>query len=197
MIARLRGTIGARSGDLVTIGTAGGVSYEVAVPIGVLERLPPAGQEVHLHTVLVVREDGWLLFGFDAPEDRVVFQRLLSASGVGPRLALSLMSSLGGDRVVKAVKQSDIAALCTVSGVGKKKAERMVLELKDRMRDLAVEGGVAGVGSAGDQAIKALVRLGYAPGEADGAVRSVLATNGTAQAPEVIRGALDILSRGV
>ena len=196
MIAAIRGTVSARAGDLVTIATAGGVSYEVAVPVSVLESLPPAGGEVHLHTVLIVREDGWSLFGFDTPETRVVFQRLLGASGVGPRLALSLISALGSERVVRAIKEGDLAALCTVSGIGKKKAERMVLELKDRMRDLEVEGGADSMDSAGDRAIRALVKLGYGQLEADGAVRSVLASNGTADTAEVLRGALELLSRG-
>jgi Holliday junction DNA helicase RuvA len=196
VIAALRGTLAVRSGDLVTVATPGGVSYEVAVPLSVLEHLPPPGGDVHLHTVLVVREDGWSLFGFNTPEERAVFQRLLGASGVGPRLALSLVSSLGGDRVVRAVKEGDIAALCTVSGIGKKKAERMVLELKDRMRDLEVEGGAEEIDSSGDQAIRALVKLGYGQLEADTAVRSVLASNGTADASEIIRSALEMLSRG-
>lgn len=196
MIAAVRGTVAARTGDLVTVATAGGVSYEIAVPLTVLERLPSAGGEIHLYTVLVVREDGWALFGFDAPEDRNVFQRVLSASGVGPRLALSLMSALGGDRVVRAITEGDLAALCTVSGIGKKKAERMVLELKDRMRDLEVAGAPEGPSTAGDQAIRALVRLGYGQLEADEAVRSVLASNGAADTTDIIRGALDLLSRG-
>jgi Holliday junction DNA helicase RuvA len=196
MIAGVRGTVAARSGDLVTIATAGGVSYEMAVPRSVLEQLPPAGGEVQLHTVLVVREDGWSLFGFGAAEERSVFQRLLGASGVGPRLALSLLSALGSDRVVRAIKEGDLAALCTVSGVGKKKAERMVLELRDRMGDLEVTGGPTRTDTVGDQAMKALVSLGYGQMEADGAVRSVLAANGTTDTGEIIRGALELLARG-
>lgn len=196
MIAAIRGTVSSRAGDLVTIATPGGVSYEVAVPISVLERLPPAGGEVHLHTVPIVREDGWSLFGFDTLETRAVFQRLLGASGVGPRLALSLISALGSERVVRAIKEGDLAALCTVSGVGKKKGERMILELKDRMRDLEVEGDPGSMDSAGDRAIRALVKLGYGQLEADGAVRSVLASNGTTDTAEVLREALELLSRG-
>ena len=196
MIASVRGTVTARSGDLVTIATAGGVSYEMAVPLGVLEQLPPAGGEVHLHTVLVVREDGWALFGFETADERIVFQRLLGASGVGPRLALGLLSALGSDRVVRAIAEGDLAALCTVSGVGKKKAERMVLELKDRMGDLEITGEPTGIGSAGDQSVKALLTLGYGQMEADGAVRTVLAANGTADTGDVIRSALELLARG-
>ncbi len=194
MIAAVTGTVTAHEGDLVTIATTSGVSYQVAVPLGVLERLPRPGGELHLHTVLVVREDSWSLFGFDATEDRAVFQQLLGASGVGPRLALSLISSLGGNRVVRAIADSDIAALCTVSGVGKKKAERLVLELKDRMRDLEVDGRAAGVGSLGDQTIKALINLGYGHLESDNAVRTVLASNGAAPIQQVIKGALELLS---
>lgn len=196
MIASVRGTVTARSGDLVTIATAGGVSYEMAVPLGVLEQLPPAGGEVHLHTVLVVREDGWALFGFETADERIVFQRLLGANGVGPRLALGLLSALGSDRVVRAIAEGDLAALCTVSGVGKKKAERMVLELKDRMGDLEITGEPTGIGSAGDQSVKALLTLGYGQMEADGAVRTVLAANGTADTADVIRSALELLVRG-
>ncbi len=194
MIAAVTGTVTAHERDLVTIATTSGVSYQVAVPLGVLERLPRPGGELHLHTVLVVREDSWSLFGFDATEDRAVFQQLLGASGVGPRLALSLISSLGGNRVVRAIADSDIAALCTVSGVGKKKAERLVLELKDRMRDLEVDGRAAGVGSLGDQTIKALINLGYGHLESDNAVRTVLASNGAAPIQQVIKGALELLS---
>lgn len=196
MIAGVRGTVTARSGDLVTIATAGGVSYEMAVPRSVLEQLPPAGGEVHLHTVLVVRDDGWALFGFETADERIVFQRLLGASGVGPRLALGLLSALGSDRVVRAIAEGDLAALCTVSGVGKKKAERMVLELKDRMSDLEITGEPTGIGSAGDQSVKALLTLGYGQMEADGAVRTVLAANGTADTADVIRSALELLVRG-
>lgn len=196
MIAAVRGTIAARDGDLVTIATPGGVSYQLSVPLDVLEHLPRMGAEVHLHTVLVVREDSWALFGFDAPNERAVFQRLLGATGVGPRLALSLMSSLGGDRVVRAMTENDIAALCTVSGVGKKKAERMVLELKDRMRDLETEGGVSSIGSVGEQAVAALINLGYGQLESADAVRAVSASNGTALIDEMIRNALTLLSVG-
>jgi Holliday junction DNA helicase RuvA len=196
VIAAVRGTVAARDGDLVTIATPSGVSYRVAVPLDVLGRLPRTGTEVHLHTVLVVREDSWSLFGFDAPNEKAVFQRLLGATGVGPRLALSLISALGGGRVVRAVMENDIAALCTVSGVGKKKAERLVLELKDRMRDLEMEAGVSTIGSVGEQSVAALINLGYGQLESADAVRAVSASNETAPLDEVIRNALTLLSVG-
>lgn len=196
MIAEIRGTLSSKSGDLVTIMTAAGVGYEVSVPVGTLARLPRVGGDTHLHTTLVVREDSWSLFGFDRPSERIVFQRLLLANGVGPRLALAVLSALGGDRVIRAVRNEDIAALCTVQGVGKKKAERMVLELKDRMGDLEVPDDVAGPGPVGQQAVTALANLGYAQVESEDAVRAVLAEDETTGTADLIRLALVQLSGG-
>jgi Holliday junction DNA helicase RuvA len=194
MIAGVRGTLMAKHGDLVTIATPGGVTYEMAVPLGVLERLPPPGGEIQLHTALVVREDGWALFGFDRQAERTVFQRLLAASGVGPRLALALLSALGGERVVRALKEGDLGALCAVPGVGRKKAERMVLELRDRLGDLEGEEGPAKPGPKAEQAVSALANLGFGTAEAESAVRRVLSSNGAAETAELIRGALHILT---
>lgn len=195
MIAGIQGTLTARLGDRVVVATASGVSYELAVPLGVLERLPAEGASVDLRTVLVVREDGWSLYGFDRDYERGVFQRLLGASGVGPRLALALLSSLGGPRVVSALRSGDLAALCTVPGVGKKTAERIVLELKDRLGDLTPPGETPARAPAADQAVQALINLGYGAADADRAVRAVLSERGSAAVAEVIRQALQILSR--
>lgn len=194
MIAAVRGKLISKSGDEVVIATAAGVSYRLSVPLGVLERLPRDGRDVTLETVLVVREDEWMLFGFDEALERAIFERLLTASGVGPRLALALVSTLGGARVVKSIKDGDLAALCTVPGVGKKKAERMVLELKDRLTDVAVPGLPASAGAPAEQAVRALVNLGYGAQDADRAVRAILSTNGTAEAVDLIRGALQHLA---
>ena len=196
MIAEISGALTAKHGDLITVMTAGGVGYEMAVPLGVLERLPRLGGEVRLHTMLVVREDSWALYAFDNRMERAVFQRLLLASGVGPRLALSLVSALGGDRVVRAVQTEDLAALCTVPGVGKKKAERMVLELKDRIRDLEVVSEPHRPAPATVQAVTALVSLGYAPAEAEAAVRETVGGRSEVDSGTLIREALQRLTRG-
>lgn len=196
MIAAVEGTLRTKSGDRVTVQTAGGVHYELAVPVGVLERLPAEGQPVTLRTVLVVREDGWALFGFDREFERQVFQRLLGATGVGPRLALAMVSALGGARVVRAVKGGDLAALCTIPGIGKKTAERIVVELKDRLGDLAASDAIADTPApAGDQAVQALINLGYPPADAETAVRAVLSTDGTTAPAEIIRRALTQLAK--
>ena len=194
MIAGIRGTLTARTGDRVTVETTAGVRYELAVPLGVLERLPHEGTAVDLNTVLVVREDGWALYGFDREYERLVFQRLLGTSGVGPKLALAMLSALGGQRVVQALRSGDLGALCTVPGVGKKTAERLVLELKDRLRDLSATGDAPAPLPAADQAVQALTNLGYRAAEADRAVRAAVAEHGQANTAEVIRAALQSLT---
>ncbi len=194
MISAVRGTVVARAVERVVVATSGGVSYEIAVPVGVLERLPPNGSSVELRTVLVVRDDAWSLYGFDADFDRAVFQRLLGATGVGPRLALALMSTLGADRLVQGLKRGETGILCTVPGVGKKTAERMVLELKDRFGDLVAPDGAPAVHGTAEQAITALVNLGYGAAEADRAVRAVISQNGTDETADLIRRALQQLA---
>jgi Holliday junction DNA helicase RuvA len=194
MIAAVFGKLVSKSGDRIVVATSGGVSYEIAVPIGVLERLPPDGSEVELNTVPIVREDGWALYGFDDSAERTVFQRLLAVNGVGPRLALAIVSTLG-NRVIRALKEGDIAALCTVPGVGKKTAERIALELKDKLRDVSSSDGATVVSIPAEQAVNALVNLGYSSGEADRTVRTVLSQEGGSSTAELIRGALQLLSR--
>lgn len=195
MIAAVRGTVVSRAGDRVTVATTGGVSYEIAVPLGVLERLPRDGHVVELVTVLVVREDGWALYGFDDTAERAVFQRLLTATGVGPRLALAMISALGGAaRVVGAIRGHDLAALCTVPGVGRKTAERVVVELKDKLADLPRTEAAAGTPPAAEQAVQALVGLGYPAAEADRAVRTVVSHDGAGEPAELIRRSLQLLT---
>lgn len=196
MIATLSGLLTDRDGETITLRTPGGVGYEVTVPLGVYERLPATGAQVELHTQLVVREDGWTLFGFDTANERRVFQRLLGASGFGPRLALALLSALGPDRTVRSIQGKDLAALSTVSGIGKKKAERLVLELHDRFADLAVAPTLPARATRGDEAVKALAALGYAPAQADEAVRTALDEGGSDDTAAVLRRALLTLTAG-
>ena len=179
----------------MTLATPGGVTYELAVPIGVVERLPAVGSEVTLQTVLVVREDGWSLFGFDEFGERTVFRRLLGATGVGPRLALAMVSTLGGGRVVRAIKEADLATLSTVPGVGKKTAERIVVELKDRLGDVGEPGAAVSATAPSEQAVQALMNLGYSALDADRAVRMVAAEATDGEPVDLIRGALQLLTK--
>ena len=169
MIASLRGILTHRDPTGLVIEVAG-VGYAVEVPLGTFERLPAAGKEGTLHTELVVREELWSLYGFDRAVDRAIFRRLLGASGVGARLALAIMSSLGSDRAVRAIRDRDLAVLSSVPGIGKKKAERISLELADRLDDLPATAPVV---SPSSDAVRALVALGWPTAQAETAVRGV------------------------
>ncbi|HEX6614959.1 MAG TPA: Holliday junction branch migration protein RuvA [Gemmatimonadales bacterium] len=193
MIAIVTGTVAERAGETLVVQTDGGVGYFITVPAGVAERLPAPGGRVSLHTELVVKEDGWALYGFDRPLERAVFQRLLGASGFGPRLALAVLSVLGPERTVRSILARDLAALSSVGGVGRKKAERLVLELHDKLDDLALEPEAPRTPGA-EEAVRALVGLGYGPGAADDAVRAVLADGAAPEPSQLIRRALQRLA---
>jgi Holliday junction DNA helicase RuvA len=197
VIAQVRGKLIAKDLDRVEIMTQGGTGYELAVPLSVYEMLPKVGEDTSLHTHLVVREDGWQLFGFATPVEKRVFQRLLTASGIGPALALGMLSALSADRLVRAIREKDIATLQGVPRVGRKKAERLILDLADKLDD--VQGDVGGIarpdGAGADDAIRALVSLGYASVDAEKAVRGALDEGGRGlSAPELIRRALSKVS---
>jgi holliday junction DNA helicase RuvA len=193
MIATLTGVVAERQGESLVVQTDGGVGYAVTVPASVAVRLPARGSRVSLFTELVVKEDGWSLYGFDSSAERQVFQRLLSASGFGPRLALSLLSALGPERTVRSILARDLAALSSVSGIGRKKAERLVLELQDRFSDVVVQP--AGIRTNGSEdAVQALMGLGYGVAAADDAVRAALAAGSPAETPQLIRQALQQLA---
>ena len=197
MIAHVRGKLVAKDLDRVEIMTAGGTGYELAVPLSVYETLPKVGEETALHTHLVVREDGWQLFGFANVVEKRVFQRLLTASGIGPALALGMLSTLSADRLIRAIREKDLVTLQGVPRVGRKKAERLILDLADKLDDVQGEiGGIARPDGAGaDDAIRALVSLGYASVDAEKAVRGALDEGGRGlTAPELIRRALSKVS---
>jgi holliday junction DNA helicase RuvA len=197
VIATLTGVVAERDGESLVIQTDGGVGYAVSVSIGVAQRLPPKGARISLFTELVVKEDGWSLYGFDTALERLVFRQLLSASGFGPKLAIALLSALGPERTVRSIQSRDLSALSTVSGIGRKKAERLVLELQDRFSDVALDVRVPRVEGSED-AVRALVGLGYGMAAADDAVRTALAEGAPRETPQLIRRALQQLapSRG-
>lgn len=193
MIATVTGILADRQGEAVLIQTDGGVGYEVSVPLGVFERLPPQGARCQLYTELVIREDAWTLYGFDSVTERTIFQRLLGATGLGPRLALAILSTLGPERAVRSIQGKDVAALSTVNGIGKKRAEKLIVELSDRFSDLAISAA-PGRGRPADEAAKALLALGYAPAGADEAVRAALAEARTDDVAALVRRALQHLT---
>ena len=194
MIARVSGVLVERAGDTIVVETDGGVGYALTVPAGVAERLPATGARVSLFTELVVKEDGWALFGFDRPAERMVFQRLLDASGFGPKLALAMLSALGPERTVRSILARDLTVLSSVSGVGRKKAERLVLELQDKFGDVSLQTPAAARAPGAEEAVQALMGLGYGPGAADEAVRAVLADGAPSEPSQLIRRALQRLA---
>jgi Holliday junction DNA helicase RuvA len=199
MIARLKGSLAAKGIDRIEIMTAGGVAYELLIPLAVLESLPRVGEDVTLHTALIVKEDSWTLYGFGSAEDRALFFTLLGASGVGGALALGLISALGSGRVVRAIRDRDFATLQGVPRVGKKVAERLCVELGDKMKDFAAAepsaSGASPDGVAADS-VRALVALGYANGDAEKAVRSAIEhSKAKGATADVIRAALAVLQK--
>ncbi len=201
MIAQVAGRLAAKQADRVLIHTAGGVGYEIVVPLGVMERLPAVGDAVSLATELVVREDGWSLYGFHDEAERRFFQRLIGVSGVGPKIAIALMSALGLERGARAVKERNIALLASVNGIGKKTAERLALELADKLGEFEGSGATgAPTGGAAEAALRGLEGLGYATVEADRALREALAGDGAggsaANTETLMRRALQLLRKG-
>jgi len=194
VISRIRGTLVDRAGEAVEVDTASGVVYEIQVPTTVLQRLPSAGSEVELRTLQVVREDDVSLYGFLEKHERTLFRRLLGASGVGAKLALAMMSTYTAERLARALAERDITALTQVSGIGRKTAERIAIDLADKVKDLATAGaGGAGSGDPTQGAIAALIALGYDFQTADAAVRAALAEDDSPESTDaLIRRALKV-----
>jgi len=190
MISRVRGQLVRRDISSIEVMTAGGIGYELHIPLTVFERLPREGADVEMRTYQVVREDAHELFGFLDESERSVFAKLLSASGVGPRLALNILSSMTPQEVVQAIATKDIIALKRIPGLGAKKAERLALELADRLDDIAVQATGAKGAPGHEEAVFALVALGYSNAEAAAAVRKVVDEQGPLPSIELIRTAL-------
>lgn len=201
MISRIKGTLTAKGLERIEVMTAGGIGYSLQIPLGTLESLPRVGEAVELHTALVVKEDGWQLFGFSAESDRLLFNTLLAASGVGPALALGLLSGLGATRVVRAIRERDLVTLQTAPRVGKKIAERLCVELGDKMKEFSADaatGPRTSLDGGAADAMRALVSLGYSQNDAERAVRKAMdrkAGNGAATADLVRAGLAELQKR--
>ena len=192
MISRVHGKLVRRDLGSIEVMTSGGVAYEMLIPLSVFERLPREGADVEMRTYHVVREDSAELFGFLEHSERVLFGRLLGASGVGPRLALNMLSTMPPERLITAITTKDIATLKRIPGLGAKKAERLVLELADRLDDIAVTTVRTGAaaGATSEEAVHALVALGYNAAEASAAVRKALDEQGKLIGIDLIKAAL-------
>ena len=170
MIGFLRGRLAAKQPPQLVV-DVGGVGYEVEAPMSTFYGLPSVGAEVQLHTHLVVREDAHVLYGFGTERERSLFRELIKVSGVGPRIALAILSGVTVDEFHRCVETQDAASLVRVPGIGRKTAERLVIEMRDRLKGLPGRPFVPGAGvasasgTAQAEAFTALVALGYKPAE--------------------------------
>jgi Holliday junction DNA helicase RuvA len=196
MIGRLRGTLVWKRAPVLMV-DVGGVGYEVEAPMTTFYALPESGSDVTLHTHLVVREDAQLLYGFAAESERSFFRDLIKVNGVGAKMGLTILSGMSAESFAQAVRSDDVASLVRLPGVGKKTAERLIIEMRDRISDgfgdasvsqnASAEAGVAANNPIND-AVSALVALGYKPQEASRMIRGV-DCDGLAS-EEIIRHAL-------
>jgi holliday junction DNA helicase RuvA len=169
VIGRVRGTIARLGTDAVVI-DVGGIGYEVAVPVSALVELPGVGEDAVLHTHLHVREDQLALYGFATSDDRDLFRMLLGVSGVGPKVGLAILSTMDADGLRRVVASEDVAALTAVPGIGKRSAQKLLLELRPR---LELPDGEIDPSGTRSEVRAALEGLGYHPDEIGGAMRDL------------------------
>lgn len=199
MIGFLRGVLVIKKAPSLMLDVRG-VGYEIDVPMSTFFKLPALGEEVMLHTHLVVREDAHALFGFHSESERALFRSLIKVSGVGAKLALGILSGIGPDEFQRCIHGNDIATLIRLPGIGKKTAERLVIEMRDRLpasdaTDLSASSGASfGAGeSPAQEAVSALVALGFRPQEASAMVKVISAEGKSSE--DLIRQALQGVAR--
>ena len=197
MIGQIRGILVAKIPPDIHL-EVGGITYEIQVPLSTLYQLPEIGQKLVLHTHFVVREDAQLLYGFYDAKDKAMFRALIRVNGVGPKLGLAILSGMEVDEFVRTVRNNDVATLVNMPGIGKKTAERLIVEMRDRLAEWEVTAtvGAGSEGGSGASAVTkdaetALVSLGYKPMQAAHAIAQVIKDKpGVANSEELIRLAL-------
>ena len=193
MIAHVRGRLIAKHPNQAIV-EAAGVGYDVNISVPTFSQLPALGTEVALHVHTHVREDSIALFGFLRPAEKQLFERLISVSGIGPKLAITILSGMPADEMVGAIRGNDVARLTRIPGIGKKTAERMVLELRDKLQGFGVAPVAALASPIEEDVLSALVNLGYQRPAAERALAKV--GNGNRQSFEALfREALAALSK--
>lgn len=194
MIAHLRGRLLAKHPNQAIVET-GGVGYEVTISVPTFSDLPAVGSEVALHIHTHVREDSIALYGFLRPAEKQLFEKLISVSGIGPKLAITILSGMVADEMVGAIRGNDIARLTRIPGIGRKTAERLVLELRDKLpAATAGEAPAAPAMSAIEEdVLSALMNLGYQRAAAEKAVSSAAKNGGSFEV--MFRNALGVLSK--
>ncbi len=195
MIGHLRGQLLRKQPQDLLV-DVGGVGYRVSIPLSTYYRLGEPGSPVTLHVHTHVREDALALYGFLTQTEQTLFERLMAVSGVGPKLALAILSGIETDELVGALAAGDLARLTRIPGVGKKTAERLVLELKDRVKDLASPAAPAAAPASAlrEDVASALANLGYARADAERALDRSLKAHPEARFEELLRETLRLLS---
>lgn len=179
MIAHIRGQLFSKLPSQAIV-EAGGVGYDIAISVPTYSALPAEGAVVALHIYTQVREDALSLFGFIERSEKRLFERLITVTGVGPKLALTILSGLSAEQTIHAIRAQDHATLTRIPGVGKRLAERLVVELKDKLDDLSRPAAVVHhAGAASDDVLSALVNLGYQRAAAQKALETAIAKDKT------------------
>ncbi len=200
MIAHLRGKLLSKRPNRVVI-EAGGVGYEVFIPVSTFYDLGEVATEVSLQIYSYVRQESFSLYGFRTEREKNLFEKLLSVSGIGPKLAVTILSGLEVEVLIPAIRNGEVATLVHVPGVGRKTAERLVLELKDKLADVVPESvgrqqaPVAKPETVEDEVLSALINLGYARPAAENALSDVRAQGADGDFEELLRGSLRLLAR--
>ncbi len=194
MIAHLRGKLIAKHPNQAVV-EACGVGYDVVISIPTFSDLPAVGSEVALHIHTHVREDAIALFGFLRLEEKRLFEKLLAVSGIGPKLAITILSGMPATEMVGAIRGGDVARLTRIPGIGKKTAERMVLELRDKLEEFGAAPAARAVSAVEEDVLSALVNLGYQRAAAERALAATARNGDSASFDALFRDALAALSK--
>lgn len=196
MIAHLRGRLLAKHPNQAIVDTAG-VGYDVTISVPTFSDLPDVGAEVSLHIHTHVREDALALYGFLRSSEKLLFEKLITVSGIGPKLAITILSGMPADEMVRAIRGNDIARLTRIPGIGKKTAERMVLELRDKLPETAptAVAAVPALSSVEEDVLSALVNLGYQRTAAEKALATAVKSSKSGSFDALFRDALGALSK--
>ncbi|HVO59997.1 MAG TPA: Holliday junction branch migration protein RuvA [Terriglobales bacterium] len=194
MIAHLRGRLTSKHPNQAIV-DVGGVGYDVVISVPTFSDLPTVGSEVALHIHTHVREDALALYGFLRPADKTLFEKLITVSGIGPKLAITILSGMPADEMIGAIRGNDVAKLTRIPGIGRKTAERMVLELRDKLQTFVEVPAAAPVSAVEEDVVSALVNLGYQRAAAERALASVSGNGKGGSFDALFREALALLSK--
>lgn len=204
MIAYLKGKLLEKEANTVIVET-NGVGYDVTIPLSTFYELGEAGEDIELRVYTYVREDSLQLFGFRTLRERTLFLKLITVSGIGPKLAITMLSGMSADEIIVAVRTDNLARLTSIPGVGKKTAERLVIELRDKLNEIssasveeraAASNAPASVDAVYDDALSALINLGYQRNAAEKALKQAVQDGTEMSVQKLLRKSLQLLAKG-